>query len=168
MKTLDFKAALSVARSGTVIGTAWLFGSPDRLGDVIEKGAFAGTRAPLPMLFGHDPNDPVGVWESIHEDAQGLQVKGRLLINDVARAREALALVEAGAVTGLSIGFQTRKIMPRRGGGKTISALDLVEISLTPVPMHPGARLRMAKAISPVAARLAIQLNRAAVALERR
>ncbi|TPW30314.1 HK97 family phage prohead protease, partial [Martelella alba] len=28
--------------SGAIEGLAWPFGTPDRIGDVIEKGAFAG------------------------------------------------------------------------------------------------------------------------------
>ncbi|WP_234450867.1 MULTISPECIES: HK97 family phage prohead protease [unclassified Paracoccus (in: a-proteobacteria)] len=47
--------------TGAITAMAWPFGSPDRLGDVIRKGAFANTKLPLPTLFGHDPNDPVGV-----------------------------------------------------------------------------------------------------------
>lgn len=50
---LEIKAALTVTDAGEITGTAWPFGSPDRIGDVIEKGAFTGP-ATLPMLFSHD------------------------------------------------------------------------------------------------------------------
>lgn len=163
---VEFKAALAVDEAGLITGTAWPFGSADRVGDVILPGAFKGARPPLPLLFGHDPNDPVGVWDAITEDAAGLQVKGRLLVNDVARAREVRALVQAGSVTGLSIGFATKKAAARRGGGRTISALDLVEISLVTVPAHPGARVTSAKSAARVNT-LAAMINRAAAALQR-
>jgi HK97 family phage major capsid protein/HK97 family phage prohead protease len=145
MEQLEIKAALSVDEAGTITGTAWPFGSPDRVGDVIEKGAFS-TPPRLPMLFAHDQAQAIGVWDSIQETLEGLTVKGRLLIDDVARAREVRALVREGAVTGLSIGFVTKKAATRRGGGRNITALDLHEISIVPVPSHPGARILTAKA----------------------
>lgn len=162
----EMKAALAVDAAGAITGTAWPFGSPDRVGDVISPGAFKSALPPLPMLAFHDPSAPIGVWEAIAEDTAGLQVKGRLLVEDVARAREVRALVQAGAVTGLSIGFSTKKAAPRRGGGRTISDLELVEISLVTVPAHPGARVTSAKS-GAEAIRLAAAINRAALALRR-
>jgi HK97 family phage major capsid protein/HK97 family phage prohead protease len=142
---LEFKAALTVSDAGEIEGIAWPFGSADRVGDVIEKGAF-NQPARLPMLFAHDQGQAIGIWDSIAETAEGLQVKGRLLIEEVARAREVRALVRERAVAGLSIGFVTRKAAPRRGGGRTITALDLHEISIVAVPSHPGATITSMKA----------------------
>ena len=161
---VEFKATLAVDEAGMIAGTAWPFGSADRVGDVIQKGAFSGASVPLPMLAFHDPAAPVGVWTSVSEDAAGLQVKGRLLVDDIEAAREMRALVRSGAVTGLSIGFQTRKAAPRKGGGRTISALDLVEVSLVTVPSHPGARVTSAKSAMHLI-RIAEAINRAATAL---
>ncbi|MFG1374683.1 HK97 family phage prohead protease [Xanthobacter oligotrophicus] len=167
MERLFLETKILVDEAGAIEGLAWPFGTPDRVGDVIEKGAFAGVRAPLPMLFGHDPNDPVGVWTAAAEGSDGLRLKGKLLVDEVARAREVRALVRSGAVGGLSIGFVTRKAAPRKGGGRTITALDLVECSLVSIPMHPGARVTSAKS---AAAALAIAgaLHRAASAISKR
>lgn len=164
MDRLEIKASFGVDDAGTITGTAWPFGTPDRVGDMIEKGAFAGAVLPLPMLFGHDPNQPIGVWEAAVETDAGLEVRGRLLIDDVARAREVRALVQSGAVTGLSIGFRTLKAAPRSGRGRTISALDLAEISLVTIPSHPRARVRTAKSADAAIA-LAEAIHRAASAL---
>lgn len=142
---LEIKAALAVDETGTITGTAWPFGTPDRVGDVIEKGAF-GCPSRLPMLFAHDQAQAIGVWESITETDAGLAVKGRLLVDDVARAREVRALVQAGAVSGLSIGFVSQKATARARGGRTISKLDLHEISIVAVPCHPGATITSMKA----------------------
>lgn len=83
-------------------GYASLFGLPDQGGDVVAKGAYAKSLAAIAarggsvkMLWQHDPAQPIGVWDEIREDARGLWVKGRLL-PEVARAREALALIAAG------------------------------------------------------------------------
>ncbi|PSO30215.1 HK97 family phage prohead protease [Bradyrhizobium sp. MOS002] len=161
----EFKADLTVDDAGAIKAMAWPFGSGDRVGDWIHKGAFATAKAPLPMLFGHRPNDPVGVWSDIVEGPDGLQAKGQLLINDVARAKEVHALVKSKALTGISIGFITRKATARKGGGRDIKALDLVEISLVTVPMHPGARITSSKSAAEAIA-LAEAINRAAAALK--
>ncbi len=142
---LELKSLSAPDEAGTIEGLAWPFGSPDRVGDVIEKGAFTSATLPLPMLFGHDPNDPVGAWTEAQEGPDGLRLKGKLLVEDVARAREVHAMVKAGAVRGLSIGFITKKSTPRPRGGRTISALDLFECSLVSTPMHSGAHVSSIK-----------------------
>ena len=164
---VECKASISVSDAGAIAGVAWPFGSADRLGDMIEPGAFKSAQPPVPMLFAHDPADPVGAWDAIVEKSDGLHVAGHLLVDDVARAREVRALVKAGAVTGLSIGFVTKKAVARKGGGRTIKALELAEISLVSIPMHPGARVTGAKSAAAAIA-LADAINRAAAALRAR
>ncbi|RWR44980.1 phage major capsid protein [Sinirhodobacter ferrireducens] len=145
MDRIEIKADLSIDDAGAITGLAWPFGSPDRVGDVIEAGAFAKAAAPLPMLDSHDQKTVVGVWDEISETPEGLTVKGRLLIEDVQRAREVRALVQAGAMRGLSIGFRAAKALPRQKGGRTIEDLELLEISIVAVPAHPGAQITSAK-----------------------
>ena len=157
---LDCKADLSVSDAGEISGIAWPFGTADRIGDMIEKGAFASVALPVTMLFGHDQNDPIGVWTEAQEHPDGLHLKGRLLVDDVARAREVRALVKSGAVRGISIGFITRKANARPGGGRTISQLELLEASLVAIPMHPGARVTSAKSAVQALA-IADAINRA-------
>ncbi|WET75406.1 phage major capsid protein [Rhizobium croatiense] len=141
---LEFKAAFTVDDAGTITGIAWPFGSPDRVGDVIEKGAFASPEV-LPMLFAHDQGQVIGIWDQIEETPDGLTVKGRLLVDDVERAREVRAMIRTKAVSGLSIGFRTKAAKPRQRG-RTITALDLHEISVVAVPSHPGAQITSVKA----------------------
>lgn len=164
MIALELKASVSVNDAGTITGLAWPFGTPDRMGDEIMPGAFKSAKAPLPLLAFHRPDDPIGVWESVTETVKGLAVSGRLLVDDLPRAREIRALVKSGAVTGLSIGFMTKSATARRGGGRTIKAVELVEISLVSVPAHPGARVSSAKTAAE-AIRIAEAINRAAAAL---
>lgn len=144
MDKLEIKAAFTVTDTGEITGIAWPFGSPDRVGDVIEKGAMTAP-ATLPMLFAHDQSQVIGVWDSIAETTEGLQVKGRLLVDDVERAREVRAMIRSKAVTGLSIGFVTKSSKPR-SRGRTITALSLHEISVVAVPCHPGAQITSIKA----------------------
>ncbi|MGK9054202.1 phage major capsid protein [Neorhizobium petrolearium] len=141
---LEIKAALTVDDAGTITGIAWPFNSPDRVGDVIEKGAIALPEV-LPMLFAHDQAQVIGVWDEIAETPDGLTVKGRLLVDDVERAREVRAMIRSKAVSGLSIGFRTKSAKPRQRG-RIITALDLHEISVVALPSHPGAQITSVKA----------------------
>jgi len=147
MKRLELKAALNVSDAGEITGIAWPFGTPDRVGDVIVKGAFAHAER-LPMLFAHDQAQAIGVWDSITETDAGLEVRGRLLVEEVTRAREVRALVQEGAVTGLSIGFETKAATGRQGGGRTIKSLVLHEISIVSIPAHPGAQIQSIKELN--------------------
>ncbi|HEV7417296.1 MAG TPA: HK97 family phage prohead protease [Tianweitania sediminis] len=147
--------------AGAISGLAWKFGTPDRIGDVILPGAFAKAKMPLPVLFGHDFNDPVGTWDQASEKADGFHLSGKLLIADVARAREVQALVKSGAVRGLSIGFITKKAKSLSGGGREIKELELLECSLVTIPMHPGAKVTSAKS-AVRALQIAQAINRAA------
>lgn len=162
MQRLEVKSAFGVDDTGAITGKAWVFGTADRMGDIIEKGAFI-SPAQLPMLFAHDPAEPVGVWDEITETDDGLSVKGRLLITDVSRAREVRALVQAKAITGLSIGYSVKQATGRKGGGRIIKSLELAEISLVTIPMHPGARVTSAKSAAELFAILEA-INRAALA----
>jgi uncharacterized protein len=99
----------------------------------------------VPMLFQHDPSEPVGIWLDLREDHRGLFARGRL-IPEVARGRELLSLLRAGAIDGLSIGFRTAKarIDPKTRIGR-IYAVDLWEISIVTFPMLTGACARAVK-----------------------
>jgi HK97 family phage major capsid protein/HK97 family phage prohead protease len=144
MKRLELKAAWTATEEGELIGLASVFGTRDRGGDVVKRGAFKGARPPIPMLASHDQTDVVGVWDALEETAEGLKVKGRLLVKEVARAREVLALIKEGAMTGLSIGYVTRKAA-RTQQGRDLVDVELLEVSVVAVPMHPGARITDAK-----------------------
>lgn len=167
MERLFVETKILADETGDISGIAWKFATPDRVGDMIEKGAFAKSVMPIPMLFGHDLNDPIGTWDVATEKADGLHLTGKLLINDVPRAREVSALVRAGAVRGISIGFITRKASPRTGGGRTIKTLELMEASLVTLPMHPGAKVTSAKSAAQ-ALRLAAAIQRATAQLAAR
>jgi uncharacterized protein len=146
--TLDLK---SVSDEGEFEGYASLFDREDLGGDVMAPGAFRDSlnsrgAAKVKMLFQHDPAEPIGVWDEIREDARGLYVRGRLM-TAVARAREILALMRAGALDGLSIGFKAVKAKrDARAGVRRIEKVDLWEISVVTFPMLPGARVAAVKA----------------------
>ncbi len=139
-----------VDADGTFSGYASLFGAVDLGKDLVERGAFAKAlqergATGIRMLFQHDPAEPIGTWTEIREDRRGLFVRGRLA-TDVARAREVHALMRAGALDGLSIGFRTVKARRDSSSGiRRILEADLWEISVVTFPMLPGARIEKVK-----------------------
>ena len=147
---LEIKLARSDLRAigddGVVAGYASIFGNLDSGGDSVMPGAFAHSLAVRPadqvrMLWQHDPNEPIGVWEHIAEDVRGLFVRGRIL-GDVARGREVLSLLRAGAIDGLSIGFKTlRAGTDARPGVRRLLEVDLWEVSIVTFPMNASARI---------------------------
>ncbi|MBX6426726.1 MAG: HK97 family phage prohead protease [Variibacter sp.] len=148
---LPERAGVDIDAAGAVEGYASLFGAVDQARDMVMPGAFAETLKArglrrIPMLFQHDPAEPIGIWLDLREDHRGLYARGRL-IPDVKRAREVLALVKAGAIDGLSIGFRTAqaRVDPKTRVRK-IYAVDLWEISIVTFPLLEGARVRAVKA----------------------
>lgn len=130
-----------------ISGYASLFGAVDQGGDRVESGAYAaslkalnGAGRSVKMLWQHDPAQPIGVWDEVREDARGLWVKGRIL-ESVAKGQEAAALIAAGAIDGLSIGYRTRKACKSGEGHRLLKELDLWEVSLVTFPMLPSARV---------------------------
>ncbi len=143
----------TVGDDGVIEGYASVFGNADSGGDSVAPGAFRNSLMSRPadqvrMLWQHDPNEPIGVWEHIAEDARGLLVRGQIL-GDVARGREVLSLLRAGAIDGLSIGFRTvRARMDERTGIRTLLEIDLWEISVVTFPMNEAARVADVKQIA--------------------
>lgn len=140
-------AVVTMTEGQIVEGYASLFGKTDQGGDVVQKGAYAASLARLAarggkvrMLWQHDPAQPIGIWDEVEEDARGLRVKGRIL-TDVARGREAAALIGAGAIDGLSIGYRTVKATKNDRGQRLLSELELWEVSLVTFPMLTDARV---------------------------
>jgi HK97 family phage prohead protease len=108
-----FRPRTTIDPDGVVEGYASLFGEIDQARDMVMPGAFRRTLLErgvrrIPMLFQHDPSEPIGIWLELAEDHLGLRARGKL-IPDVQRSREVFALVREGAIDGLSIGFRTVK-----------------------------------------------------------
>lgn len=134
---------------GTFEGYASVFGVVDQGMDVVERGAFIkslGSRK-VKMLWQHDTSQIIGVWDEIHEDERGLFVRGRLL-KEVEKGREAMALLRAGAIDSMSIGYRTIEAIPEGDGRvRKLTEVDLFEISLVTFPMLPDAKVTAVKSI---------------------
>ena len=144
--TRDHQSPIPRPQPLEISGRASLFGVADLNGDVVARGAFAaslgkGGVGAVKMLHQHEGGAPVGVWDEVREDDQGLFVRGRIF-DWSPEARFARALSRAGAMDGLSIGF--RSVRARREGRlRVLVEVDLWEVSLVTFPMLPGARFRV-------------------------
>ena len=98
------------------------------------------------MLWQHNSDEPIGVWVVLAEDEKGLYVEGQLLINGVARAKEAYELLVAKAISGMSIGYvpvvwEWQKKEDSRNEIRLLKEVDLWEISLVTFPANTEARV---------------------------
>lgn len=147
VKPFSFELKELDDKSGIFTGYASTFGGVDSYGDTVARGAFndslkeherKGTK--VAMLWQHDVRAPIGVWNSIKEDNQGLKVVGRLAL-EVAKAREARDLMKLGALQGLSIGFRTEEASAIKGGRRLLRKIKLFEVSLVTFPADQSARV---------------------------
>jgi HK97 family phage prohead protease len=162
----------SVSGDGTFEGYASLFGAEDLGRDMVMPGAFRASllkrgRRGVKLLYQHDPSEPIGVWTKIAEDRRGLFVQGQLL-GDVARGREVLSLMRAGAIDGLSIGYHVvRAEADKKTGLRRLWQVDLWEISVVTFPMLPEARISAVKHSAKTQASLARAIRAASLIFKR-
>ena len=151
-ETLDFDVRFAADDdAGTFTGHAAIFGERNSFNEIVKAGAFARTLADHqsrgvrpPMLWSHNTGEVIGVWTDIREDERGLAVTGKL-VTETARGREAHALLKAGALNGLSIGFRPRQQERGPNGLRILSDIDLVEISLVALPAAGSARIKQVR-----------------------
>ncbi|TIU02325.1 MAG: HK97 family phage prohead protease [Mesorhizobium sp.] len=156
----EFKFADGGAAPGVFEGYGAVFGNIDSHGDVIEPGAFAKSlldrqregRALPPMYKMHgamtgNRHEPIGVWDAMSEDPNGLHVKGHLIGLDTEQGKWNYAQVREGGFKGLSIGYRvppngSRKGSERAGEPKRyIKTANLREVSLVDDPSNVLARI---------------------------
>ena len=129
-------------------GYASVFDVPDASGDVVRRGAFArAAGTTVPLLWQHDAAHPIGTVDHLSEDSRGLRVIASL--SDTRVARDAAALLKSNALTGLSFGYRVKASSPAdvgRARGRSLTDLDLIEVSLVTFPMQ---RLARVVAVSP-------------------
>jgi uncharacterized protein len=150
-KRAAFEIKKEPDQDGLFEGYASVFGIVDQGMDVVERGAFGkslGSGRKVKMLWQHDPQKVIGVWDEIAEDERGLYVKGRLL-KGVAQAEEAMVLMRAGALDSMSIGYRTVEAVPEGNGRiRKLMEVELHEVSLVTFPMLPDAKVTAVKSVT--------------------
>lgn len=148
---LDIK---KLTENGEFEGYGSVFDVEDGGGDIMVRGAFRKSLNDKPltsikMLWQHDASQPIGVWEELKEDEHGLFAKGKI-VKESRVGSEALALMRAGALDGLSIGFRTVKAeFDHDTLVRKLLEVDLWEVSVVTFPMNTHARVDRVKNATP-------------------
>lgn len=142
---------------GEFSGYASVFGNVDLGNDIVERGAFTkslrrkGYRK-VKMLYQHDVKQPIGVFDMIKEDDNGLFVKGRLAMA-TQKGKETYELMKMGAIDGLSVGYRVDQKgyhYDDKKKKRRLKEVDLMEISAVTFPMNPKATIHGVKSDSSI------------------
>lgn len=134
----------------TVYGYCSVFGNVDRVGDIVDPGAFSDWIAELdleraiPILWAHDNlNLPVGVVTEIAQDAKGLRFTGEIL--DTSWGRDLVTAMGAGVASGASFAYQVRQdgVAIDENGNVHLTELDLFEVTICSFGANPLAFARL-------------------------
>ena len=145
----------SVEADGTFKGYASVFGELDSYRDIVLPGAFkkslendfAAKGRNVPMLWQHNAANPIGIYTEIKEDEVGLYVQGECNM-DVQQGRECHSLMKQGALSGLSIGYNTvTSEWDEKSLSRKLMEVDLWEISPVTFPAGDSARVSSVKSI---------------------
>lgn len=151
---------------GTFEGYGAVFNNLDSHDDVIVKGAFKDSlgdwkrRGSMPKMllqhgggfFGGSAEDllPIGKWDSMQEDNKGLFCQGSLFALETQRGQYIYEGLKAGALDGLSIGFNAKEFTLGTKPGepdRTLKKVDLVEVSVVTFPSNDRALVQDVKAL---------------------
>lgn len=144
-KMLDWPLEIkSLDESGHFSGYASVFDVVDNQRDVVLPGAFSRSLrerdGEVKLLWQHKMDEPIGVITTLREDAVGLYIEGYLLIERVARAKEAFHLLQQGVVKGLSIGYSpVRYRFDPDNGIRQLQEVELWEVSFVTFPANEAA-----------------------------
>ncbi len=138
---------------GEIQGYGSLWDKVDSYGEVVVRGAFTKSlrawskaKRPIPMLWQHQSDMPIGVWDKFEEDDKGLKLEGRLNL-ETQRGIEAWSDIKMQAVGGLSIGYYELKADPWGATDpRKLIELDLREISPVTFPALREAQIDAVKA----------------------
>ena len=102
-----FKADEVDTEGRMIIGYAAAFGNVDRVGDVIERGAFKKTIAERKIKVFYNHQLPIGVPKVMREDGKGLYTES--YVSKTAKGDEILELVRDGVISEMSIAYEVVK-----------------------------------------------------------
>lgn len=128
---------------GTIVGLA---STPelDRAGDVLlPEGAVY--RLPLPLLWQHDHGRPIGTVTSARVGPGGIEIVAKIAVGATPEIDNAYALIRAGLVRGLSVGFRALEAPEVTRTGKVYRAWEMMELSTVTIPCNQGATISAVK-----------------------
>jgi HK97 family phage major capsid protein/HK97 family phage prohead protease len=141
---LEIKAVDEDARIITGMATT---PTPDRIDDVIEPEGVR-FKLPLPLLWQHDSKQPIGHVTKAKVTKAGIEIVARIAKGVTAEIDRAWALIKAGLVQGLSIGFQPiETAFIDKTNGMRFIKWDWLELSCVTVPANAECTVATIKSI---------------------
>jgi len=134
---------------GEFEGYGSTFDNVDGKGDTILKGTYEeSVSKSMPKMFiNHRHGDiPVGDWLVAQEDSSGLFLAGKIDLNHK-DGPTAYSAMKRKAMEGLSIGAPLSSVIfeKNKNGGRTISKMNLMEVSVVTFPMDNNAQIMTVK-----------------------
>lgn len=117
--------------------------TPDRMGDVVEPLG-AEFSLPMPLLWQHNHDQPVGHVEFAKPTADGIPFRARVFSSDAPGETKNLLdkawqNVKLGLVRAVSIGFTIKEYAILKTGGYRIESWEWLELSLVTIPAQAEA-----------------------------
>src|SRR5262245_14255790 len=124
--------------------------APDRLEDEVEPEG-ARFKLPLPLLWQHDSRQPIGQVTAAKVSKAGIEIVAKIAKGVTAEIDRAWALIKAGLVPGLSIGFKPIDAEPvdkkNPFGGMRFTKWDFLELSAVTIPANAECTIATVKSI---------------------
>lgn len=144
----EVKALDEAARTITGVATT---PSPDRVGDIVEPLGVE-FKNPLPLLWQHEHDKPVGTVKFDKPTAKGITFTAQLAdVQEEGRLRdridEAWQSLKAGLVRGVSIGFRPLEYSWMDEGGIRFIKSEVFELSLVTIPANADATINTIKSL---------------------
>lgn len=152
---LNVKAASDSTGERIITGTAT---TPklDRDGDILDPMG-AEFNLPMPFLWQHNHDEPIGWVEQATKTKNGIDVTIRIadLSQEVGTQAsklkymidDAWLAIKSGLVTGLSVGFALKEFDWLENGGLHIKSWDFYELSAVTIPANPDGKITNIKQI---------------------
>lgn len=119
--------------------------TPDRMGDVVEPDG-AMFKLPVPLLWQHNSGQPIGLVEEASITKDGIAIRACMRKGVTARIDEAIALIKAGLVRGLSIGFRGIDVEEIKGTWSLrFKTWEWLELSAVTIPANAEASIQAIK-----------------------
>jgi len=117
----------------------------DRMGDIVEPTG-ASFKLPLPLLWQHDAKQPIGQVTAARVTDAGIVIKAQIAKNVLPQIDDAWALIKAGLVRALSIGFTPLEVADIKGTfGQRFVKWEWLELSAVTIPANAEATIAFIK-----------------------
>ena len=111
-------------------------------------------RNPVPLLYHHDPTQPIGT-ATLTVTADGILFEASLPVVDEpgplkTRVDDAWQCIKAGIITGVSIGHRPLKDGYERlhSGARKLKKTEICELSLVTIPANANAQIHLVKSLA--------------------